>query len=220
MGWTTLFSGVHAEITGWTLSFTGVHATITGWTAPFTGVHAMVMGCTPAYSAVHALLFGEYFVLRAAVLAIHDRGVAIAVVLVVAVTDAVAGAVDVGCGLEAALVEADEIMLIGKATSVGDFVVGQLRMAQQLLRLEEAPLLDELGKAEARQEFDGGAELAIRDIEAVGQVLCFKQAGLVQYFDDGSQDVLRELCVGLVGVLGNTGRVLGEETLYAIDWGK
>lgn len=190
MGWTASFTGVHAEVVGWTTPFTGVHAEVVGWTAPFTGVHATVMECTPAYSAVHALLLGEYFVLRAAVLAIHDRVVAIAVMLVVAVADAVAGAVDVGCGLEAALVETDEIMLIGKAASVGDFVVGQLRMAQQLLRLQEAPLLDELGKAEARQEFDGGAELAIRDIEALGQVLRFKNTGLVQSFDDGSHDVL------------------------------
>lgn len=189
-GCTTMFNRDHATTMGCTAPFNRVHATTMGCTTPFNRVHAMVMECTPAYGAVHALLLGEYFVLRAAVLAIHDRGVAIAVVLVVAVTDAVAGAVDVGCGLEAALVEADEIMLIGKATSVGDFVVGQLRMAQQLLRLEEAPLLDESGEGEARQEFDGGAELSIRDIETVGQVLRFKNTGLVQSFDDGSHDVL------------------------------
>lgn len=205
---------------GCTTMFNRDHATTMGCTAPFNRVHAMVMECTPAYGAVHALLLGEYFVLRAAVLAIHDRVVAIAVMLVVAIADAVAGAVDVGCGLEAALVETDEVVLISEAASVGDFVVGQLRMAQQLLRLQEAPLLDELGKAEARQEFDGGAELAIRDIEAVGQVLCFKQAGLVQSFDDGSHDVLRRLRISLVGVLGNAGRVLCEEILYVIDWGK
>ena len=190
MGWTALFIVVHAEIVGWTTLFTVVHAEISGWTALFTWVHATVMGCTPVFSAVHALLLGEYFVLCSTVLAIHHRIVAIAIVLVVAIADAVAGAEDVWRGLEAALVEADEVMLVGKATLVGDFVVGQFRVAQQLLRLEEAPLLDELGEGEARQEFDGGAELAIWDIEAVGQVLRFKNTGLVQSFDDGSHDVL------------------------------
>ena len=190
MGWTALFNRVHAEVMGWTTLFNRVHAAIMGWTASFNRVHATIMTWTLSFGAVHALLLGEHFVLRAAVLANHDRRVAIAVVLVVAVADAIAGAEDVWRGLEAALVEADEVMLVGKATLVGDFVVGQFRVAQQLLRLEEAPLLDELGKAEACQEFDGGAELAIRDIEPLGQVLCFKNTGLVQSFNDGSHDVL------------------------------
>lgn len=129
-GCTTMFNRDHATTMGCTAPFNRVHATTMGCTTPFNRVHATIMTWTLSYSAVHALLFGEYFVLRAAVLAIHDRRVAIAVVLVVAVADSVAGAEDVGRGVKAALVEADEVMLVGKAASVGNFAVGQLGVEQ------------------------------------------------------------------------------------------
>lgn len=138
----------------------------------------------PVYSGEDGLLFGVDLVLGFAVFSSQEVRVAVAVDRVDRIGDAVAGAEDVRCGLEARLVLVDEDGFIAIATAVGDFGVTEIGVEKELLRLKEAPVEDEAVKTLTCENFDGAAQFAIIDREGGCDILCIKEIGVAEDTDD------------------------------------
>ena len=142
------------------------------------------------YALEDDLLLGEYFVFGFAVFAGQKAVLARLVNLVDRVGDAIAGAEDVWRGVEALLVEEDKRRLITVATALCDFGIGEVGVEEQVLRLEESPLRDELAERKAREQLDGATQLACIDAKGLGQFFRFEDIGVQKYVDNWCQDWL------------------------------
>ena len=138
----------------------------------------------PLYGAGDDLLFGVDSVLCFAVFSRQEVRTAVAVDRVDRIGDAVAGAEDVGCGLETGLVLVNEDGFIAIAAAVGDFGVTEVGVEEKLLRLKEAPVEDEAVEGLTGEELDGAAQLAIIDREGGCDVLCIEEIGVTEDTDD------------------------------------
>ena len=154
---------------------------------------AIATGSFTAYPLEDDLLLGEYFVFGFAVFAGQKAVLARLVDLVDRVGDAIAGAEDVWRGVEALLIEEDERRLFDIATALCDFGIGEVGVEEQVLRLEESPLRDELAERKAREQLDGATQLACIDAKGLGQFFRFEDIGVQEHVDNWSHQNNRHL---------------------------
>ena len=179
-----------AIITGSFTAYPLEDAIITGSFTAYPLEDAIITGSFIAYPLEDGLLLGEYFVFGFAVFAGQKAVLARLIDLVDRVGDAIAGAEDVWRGVEALLIEEDERRLFDIATALCDFGIGEVGVEEQVLRLEESPLRDELAERKAREQLDGATQLACIDAKGLGQFFRFEDIGVQKYVDNWCQDWL------------------------------
>ncbi len=180
----TPYTGKDAVMTASPTPFTGEDGVTKASPTLYVGEDGAMTASPPLYGGEDDLLFGVDFVLGFAVFSSQEGRKAVAIDRVDWIGDAIAGAEDVRCGLEARLVLVDEDGFIAIATAVGDFGVTEVGVEEQLLRLEEAPIEDEAVKTLTGENFDGAAQFAIIDREGGRDVLCIEEIGGAEDSDD------------------------------------
>lgn len=180
----TLYNGEDAEMKASPTLNGGEDGMMKASPTPYNGEDGESKASPPLYGAGDELLFGVHSVLCFAVFSSQEVRTAVAVDRIDWIGDAVAGAEDVGRGLETGLVLVDEDGFIAIAAAVGDFGVTEVGVEEELLRLKETPVEDEAVEGLTGEEFDGAAQLAIIDRKGGRDVLCIEEIGVTEDTDD------------------------------------
>lgn len=93
----------------------------------------------------------------------------------------------VGGAAGIALQETGQGAVAGEATELGDVIVGERGVGEQVLDVQQAPLAEQLDERGAGEEQDGVAEGATAHAQEIGQLLAVHAGGALEVVGDGLQ---------------------------------